>query len=621
MEGTLARHKKDEAIRAASQLPYTWAEMLDLLTSNMASCTVLRLAIRLSFAAYILHPQLSGTSSGNDIFASSWMIKVVRTYLSRSKTAKSAIPESNWGDVRLKWNLRDRITFAMILVLYSATTHAKNSPGQNSREFPGFLPEIVYLTRILMHSDCDATTGSALFPLDYLDGAQIVLLFSGEVVPWSWSVWNDPRLADSELMVQLTAAWICHMDTSCTRMRWMRSCDWRAVLLRASKSGSRDAAIAITQLLSYVATSPWPSESESTSPAWSNLLLRSCWLTAQLLDPYHSWHVAATPTLMKSLCCIFVRCMMDRSRMDVQDAIIGALTHVDVSGLQDTIERLLDDKHSEFLLMLEGAFQQLINAGAEPQASSILSTTQPLRLMMNFLTLCCNASLRLSSEVSISALLSTMATWASKFNCSRLICHILTTFSTIGDSRSNNPRTQNRFPSVGVNEIPWEAALSFPRSDLLVASCLASCVLAVNHLGRLPTSATIGIWEYLSDALLLILADNYVGDEELLGLLVTPTLCEALGALLRQTRGELVAWTQYSPWAKGLCAELHVLLEGDEETKTRRILKKRMLVVGRRLLEIVGSHVDEVQTGDDEDMKWECVYYKGHVVRIVGKER
>lgn len=77
----------------------------------------------------------------------------------------------------------------------------------------------------------------------------------------------------------------------------------------------------------------------------------------------------------------------------------------------------------------------------------------------------------------------------------------------------------------------------------------------------------------------------------------------------------------YSPWAKDLCAELHVLLEGDEATKkTRRILKKRVLMEGRRLMGIVGSHVGELPRRDDEEMKWLWVYYKGHVVRIVRKE-
>jgi hypothetical protein len=74
----------------------------------------------------------------------------------------------------------------------------------------------------------------------------------------------------------------------------------------------------------------------------------------------------------------------------------------------------------------------------------------------------------------------------------------------------------------------------------------------------------------------------------------------------------------YSPWAKDLYAELHVLLDGEEKKKTRQILKKRVLVAGRKLLEIVGSHVEE--TADEKEMMWKCVYYMGHVVRIVRNE-
>lgn len=48
--------------------------------------------------------------------------------------------------------------------------------------------------------------------------------------------------------------------------------------------------------------------------------------------------------------------------IEIQDAIVEALTHVDVSGLQDTIERLLDDKHSEFRLMLESGMWAIIDA-------------------------------------------------------------------------------------------------------------------------------------------------------------------------------------------------------------------------------------------------------------------
>lgn len=46
----------------------------------------------------------------------------------------------------------------------------------------------------------------------------------------------------------------------------------------------------------------------------------------------------------------------------VQDVIVEALTYVDVSRLHDTIERLLDDKQSEFRQMLESGMWVLIDA-------------------------------------------------------------------------------------------------------------------------------------------------------------------------------------------------------------------------------------------------------------------
>lgn len=61
-----------------------------------------------------------------------------------------------------------------------------------------------------------------------------------------------------------------------------------------------------------------------------------------------------------------------------------------------------------------------------------------------------------------------------------------------------------------------------------------------------------------------------------------------------------------------------MLLEGEEKTETRRTLKKRVLVVGRKLLGIVDSRVVENgRTVDEKEMMWECVYYMGHVLRIV----
>jgi hypothetical protein len=55
-----------------------------------------------------------------------------------------------------------------------------------------------------------AIPGSALLPFARPDGAQIVLLCWGQVAPWSWTIWNDTRFADMELITQLVSLyWIC----------------------------------------------------------------------------------------------------------------------------------------------------------------------------------------------------------------------------------------------------------------------------------------------------------------------------------------------------------------------------------------------------------------------------
>jgi len=42
-----------------------------------------------------------------------------------------------------------------------------------------------------------------LLPFGHPDGAQIVLLCWGRVVPWIWVVWNDTRFVDTDVITQL----------------------------------------------------------------------------------------------------------------------------------------------------------------------------------------------------------------------------------------------------------------------------------------------------------------------------------------------------------------------------------------------------------------------------------
>lgn len=40
-------------------------------------------------------------------------------------------------------------------------------------------------------------------PIEWLDLAQAIILYWGNVLPWSWSTWNDQRIADTEYLSAL----------------------------------------------------------------------------------------------------------------------------------------------------------------------------------------------------------------------------------------------------------------------------------------------------------------------------------------------------------------------------------------------------------------------------------
>lgn len=70
-----------------------------------------------------------------------------------------------------------------------------------------FPPEALYLIRVVTHPDPSVALGTTLLPFAHPDGAQTVLLYWGQVVPWSWTIWNDTRVAEIELITQLVSLW------------------------------------------------------------------------------------------------------------------------------------------------------------------------------------------------------------------------------------------------------------------------------------------------------------------------------------------------------------------------------------------------------------------------------
>lgn len=92
---------------------------------------------------------------------------------------------------------------------------------------------------------------------------------------------------------------------------------------------------------------------------------------------------------------------------------------------------------------------------------------QATRLVMNFLALCCNAAPFLNCGAPVSALLSTVAIYASRLETSCLSCHFLIAVSSLDGRRGKI--LPNKSASMGLHKLTWEVALSCPRSDIVVA--------------------------------------------------------------------------------------------------------------------------------------------------------
>jgi hypothetical protein len=86
------------------------------------------------------------------------------------------------------------------------TKQTNNAIVPLPHEFPYVFPqEILHVIRAIIYPGPRSTLQSALLPFTHPDGAQIVLLCWGQVVPWSWTIWNDTRLADMELITPLVS--------------------------------------------------------------------------------------------------------------------------------------------------------------------------------------------------------------------------------------------------------------------------------------------------------------------------------------------------------------------------------------------------------------------------------
>ncbi|KAI0051744.1 hypothetical protein FA95DRAFT_201272 [Auriscalpium vulgare] len=472
MTGSLAQQKENEALTTASQLPQSWSGVLDLMTSDWASPAVVRMALRLTFAAYIIHPQLTGKNVlAGSITEFSNMQQVVHTFTSRFSM-------TSWGGHNIGRTpkpfsicLQDRTSFAMMVVLYAASARTRNSQNCSPASEPYTQTLVLGLIQAVMHHDAAPADVSPLTPFTSLDLAQTILCSWGDTVPRCWEIWSDPRCTGVESVSHLTSTWLYHLEAPCGRSPTNA---WAAEFLTALAVNPGAAEIALVQLLHHAVTS-WPS-----SAAGFAVVGKACWGIAQLLNSSHTWHIKATPALTRCLLVAFLLCTRCEEEYDIQSTILEALTYVDHTTLRASLKALLGEDSAAFAVKLDNvvaSFRRDLHAATKSSVSLSLPECRSIASVTNLLALLwCKTALVIPQRPTSSTFLATLVKYLSCQADSpfeALTCALLTAVATLGI------RPAGTVSKIWDDEMLWGLAISRGRKSLLAAcNCSTSIILS-----------------------------------------------------------------------------------------------------------------------------------------------
>ncbi|KAI0318483.1 hypothetical protein OF83DRAFT_943770 [Amylostereum chailletii] len=574
--GTLSKLQEDSIVRAIAQLPYHWDDVPLVLISGQSSPLLRRLALHLTFAAYILQPSLSGECMRGDILDASQMSSLVNIYgLQHIELEPKA---SNFDRNHVSINVDgDDVSCAMVVILYSVwdSTHPKEFYAVPRPYVQSLLLHMV--RSILDPERIPVVVPCVLSPPKTLDWAQTILCRWAHLPSWCWSTWTDPRLAEMEIISLLTASWLYHSEP-------------RDILEELSRE-PYCAEIHMMQILHY-AVLELSSNCQHTSEIMLQVLKKTCWAVAQLLNPVYSWSVPSSNELAKQLCILFTLCDDSEQGLNVKDLIIESLTHAQQNVIRGALQAIIDNPNtndSSTKKRFGDMFfrTRRVMTTANLGASSLTHVNaRTVHLILSFFTIvgCSGAPNPVHRSILspfLSALTDHIVTKAT--SAPSLVGPFLHCLSFGGFGGCN---TAGYFLKIW--DVHGSHVGSCDRAHLLSTSALACHILATAKTEPVTPLVGVEIWDKIRDVFLLTLASQYLEDEPL-ALLIAPTLCLALCAILCHGDPCLVRWVSASPWTGSMCAALENILNRDEAKLSLpdKILRERVALPAETLVKLV----------------------------------
>nr|GAT47867.1 predicted protein [Mycena chlorophos] len=546
---------RDDGLRAASQLPANWISVSSVMGSENASPAARRLALRLTFAAFVLGPAVCSQNRSKSPVGT---FEILELHL--QQTQASGFSASIAGD---RLAVQERLGYAMLICLFATIDREHHTATKRIQVHPHSLACLLRVVQEVIHPEKTLPELELVNPTKDVDHPIGLLLSWGNAIPWCWEIWDDHRMVNSESIVYLTALWLQNVD------------DPAASITTTASS------IAILRVLHHIvlALSNLSPASDS-SPVSTVVLLNACRCGIKCLKSLtgaskseERWIVSGYAKLFLSL---FVLSPPKPSEKHVVDLALEALSLVAPDTLGLCIIHVQQDPELRFSARFNERLTLVRNhVSTNPQVTWNADGLALVRASLN-----CMSIIWLSTtpggvpKQPALALLSATIEFLSHKDSSGLL------FAIIGDAvlgavaAAKLDQYQDKL---------WKLAMLGPRAVYLVGAFAHHLCTAET----LPSSLYCAeAWRHLGETLLLILKHHYIDEQEPLALLVSPTICRALVRLL-QTEPAGRQYMLSTPLTMNICDALNSTLAATQCDEYGSLLRSQLGLVGPGFLEAI----------------------------------
>ncbi|OCH96529.1 hypothetical protein OBBRIDRAFT_8420 [Obba rivulosa] len=553
---TLRRQREEDMLRAAIQLPETWRGVATMISSRYASPAAKRLGLRILFGAYILGPELEASGPrASDGLEESDFLCCLQLHVEGLTVVDVVINPMDALEVK--------VNYAMLVALF-ATADLERAKKSAKPYRPHTDSSLLRLLCAIM--SCDRSSGPlqpTLDPYSKLDAAQHMVIDASHVVPWSWSVWNDPRMEGFHAIEFMTVNWLHSRGTSTSEMSaedWMER--WEEELAPDLLQDCQNSVLVILRIIAHACFSLSATHNTSTH-GMLDVLSKCSWAVSRFLS-LRELDVRLEIELSCCLCKLYM--LLQDSKVELDNMVIQGLVSLDTETFQGAIQSLYNDKQVIVTSWLEERMRRVRVSIADRETRRSLSGPdyRSIRQLLQFVTMISyNDIIECFFGDAISAFLRALVHWMasvpSNAACSATLRDALILCLAVMKVTSSSSDPDDVHISA-VDEAVWELAVRSPRSDLLVASTFATYIIQTcPSTGNLPVAFTEA-WSYLNDVLLLVISRQFFDEAEPLALLVCNSVCTALDILLKYPETNNAKCFLSSPWTTSLYVGLEAVL-------------------------------------------------------------